>query len=85
MFFFFLCFYWHINICMLFNAIAILQEEQYWYYLTHSWEDEGFHTFPKGICPKVNIIARLEYKLADYDFTVHRLNLNTMRTAPSVC
>ena len=24
-------------------------------YLTHSWEDKGVHTFPKGICPKVNI------------------------------
>ena len=35
---------------MLFNAKAILLEEQY--YLTHSWEDKGVHTFPKGICPK---------------------------------
>ena len=26
-------------------------------YLTHSWEDKGVHTFPKGICPKVNVIA----------------------------
>ena len=42
----------------LFNAKAILIEEQY--YLTHSWEDKGVHTFPKGICPKVNVIARLE-------------------------
>ena len=24
-------------------------------YLTHSWEDKGFHTFPKGICQKVRI------------------------------
>ena len=49
---------------MLFNAKAILLEEQLWYYLTHSWEDKGVHTFPKGICPKVNVIARLEYELA---------------------
>ena len=55
---------WHINPCRLFNAKAIPLEEQYWYYLTHSWEDKGVHTFPKGICPKVNVIARLEYKLA---------------------
>ena len=38
----------------LFNAKPYLLEEQYWYYLTHSWEDKGVHTFPKGICPKVN-------------------------------
>ena len=45
-----------------------------WYYLTHSWEDKRVHTFPKGICPKVNIIAWLEYELAYYDSTVHRFN-----------
>ena len=57
----------------LFNAKAILLEEQYWYYLTHSWEDKGVHTFPKGICPKVNVIARLEYELAYYDSAVQQL------------
>ena len=31
------------------------------------------HTFPKGICPKVNVIARLEYEL-------HRFNHYTTRT-----
>ena len=35
-------------------------KEQQWYYLTHSWEDEGVHTFHRGICPKVNVIVRLE-------------------------
>ena len=39
----------------LFNGKAILLEGQN--YLTHSWEDKGVHTFPKGICPKVNVIA----------------------------
>ena len=34
-----------------------------WYYLTHSWKDKGTYTFPKGICPKVNVIARLEFEL----------------------
>ena len=48
----------------LFNAKAILREEQKLYYLTHRWEDKGVHTFPKGIWPKVNEIARLEYELA---------------------
>ena len=37
----------------LFNAKAILLEEQSWYHLTHSWEDKGVHTFPKGISLKV--------------------------------
>ena len=61
----------------LFNAKAILLEEQYWYYLTHSWEDKGVRTFPKGICPKVNVIARLEYELAYYDSAVQRFNQDT--------
>ena len=56
----------------LFNAKAILLEEQLWYYLTHSWEDKGVHTFLKGICPKVNVIARLEYEIAYNDSAVHR-------------
>ena len=55
---------------MLFNAKAILLEEHLWYYLTHSWENMGVHIFPKGICPKVNVIARLEYELAYYDSIV---------------
>ena len=66
----------------LFNAKAILLEEQQWYYSTHSWEDKRVHTFPKGICPKVNVIARLEYELAYYDSAVHRFNLYTTRTPP---
>ena len=64
----------------LFNAKAILLEEQY--YLTHSWEEKGVHTFPKGICPKVNIIARLENELAYYDSAVHRFNHYTTRLPP---
>ena len=64
----------------LFNAKAIHLEEQQWYNLTHNWEDKGVHTFPKGICPKVNVIARLEYELAYYDSAVHRFNHYTTRT-----
>ena len=37
---------------MLFDGKAILLEEQYWYYLTHSWEDKGTHTFPQGYLPE---------------------------------
>ena len=66
----------------LFNAKAILLEEQYWYYLTHSWEDKGVNIFPKGICPKVNVRARLEYELVYYDSTIHRFNHYTTRTPP---
>ena len=64
----------------LFNAKAIILEEQY--YVTHSWEDKGVHTFPKGIFLKVNIIARLENELAYYDSAVHRFNHYTTRTPP---
>ena len=69
----------------LFNVKAILLEEQLWYYLTHSWEDKGVHTFPKGICLKVNVIARLEYELAYYDSAVRRFNHYTTRTPPRDC
>ena len=58
-----------------FNAKSILLEEQWWYYLTHSWEDKGVHTFSKGICPKVNVIAY-------YDSAVQRFNHYTTRTPP---
>ena len=64
----------------LFNAKAILLEEHKWCYLTHSWEDKGVHIFPKGICPKVNVIARLEYELAYFDSAVNRFNHYTTRT-----
>ena len=56
-----------------------LLEEQY--HLTHSWEDNGVHTFP--ICPKVNVIAWLEYELAYHDSAVHRFNHYTTRTPHS--
>ena len=69
---------------MLINAKATLLEEQLWYYLTHSWEDKGVHTFPKGICPKVNVIAPLEYELAYYDSAVHRFKHYTTRTPSEV-
>ena len=64
----------------LFNAKTILLEEQWFYYLTHSWEDKWVHTFRKGICPKVNVIAWLESELAYYDSAVHRFNHYTTRT-----
>ena len=77
----FLFFSWHINLCRLYNAKAILLEHV-WYYLTHSWEDKGVHTFPKGICLKVTIIVWLEYELPYYDSAVHRFNHYTTRAPP---
>ena len=41
-----------------------------------------FHTFPKDICPKVNVIARLEYEPAYYESAVHRFNHYTTKTTP---
>ena len=67
-------YFWHINLCKLFNA-----REQLCYNLTHSWEDKGIHIFPKGICPKVKLIARLEFELAYYDSAVHRFNHYTTK------
>ena len=35
-----------------------------------SKEDKRVHTFPKSICPKVNVITWLEFELARYDSAV---------------
>ena len=43
----------------------------------------GVHTFTKGLCPKVKVIARLEYELVYCDTAVHRFNHYTTRTPPS--
>ena len=43
------------------------------------------HAFPKSICPKVNVIARLEFELAFYESAVHRFNHYTTRTPPHWC
>ena len=51
----------------LFNAKAIFLEEQEWCYLTRIWKDSVVHTFPKGICPKVKVVAQLEFERAYYD------------------
>ena len=80
----FVCLF-NINLLGLFNAKSILLKEQYWYYLTHGWEDKGVHTFTKGICPKVNVIAWLEFELAYYDSAVQRFNHYAMRTPSFFC
>ena len=48
---------WRINIHGLFSAKSILVEEKQWYYLIHSWVDNGIHIFLKGISLKVSVIA----------------------------
>ena len=50
----------------------------------HSWEDKGAHTFPNGICPKVNVVERLEFELACYDPALRRFNRYTTRTPPII-
>ena len=57
--------YWHINICGLFNAKAILVEEQQ-YYITHSWGNKEIHAFHKSISPYVNEIEWLDFEIAYY-------------------
>ena len=82
--FFFFCFFvlfvfWDINFHGLFHAKSILQEEQQWCDLTHSCEYQGVHFFPNGICPKVNVIAQLEFEFAYFDYAVY-----SIRTPPTV-
>ena len=47
-------------------------------------EDKEVHTFPKGICLKVNVIAWLEFKLTYDDSAVQWFNHYTTRTPPLI-
>ena len=58
----------------IFNAKAILIKEEQWYYLTHSWKDNGVHAFPKVISLKVNVIVWLEFKLSYFEATVEHFS-----------
>ena len=40
----------------------------------------GVHAFHKGVCPKVNVIERLEFELAYDKSAVHPFNHYTTRT-----
>ena len=40
----------------------------------------GGHTFPKSICPKVNVIARQKFEPAYFEDAVHHVNDYIMRT-----
>ena len=68
----------HIWVC--YKAIHL--EKQYLYYLTHSWDDKVVHSFSKGVCPKVNVTARLDFELTYYDSADYRFYHYTTRTLP---
>ena len=44
--------------------------------------DKGFRTFSKCICPKLNVIVRLEFELAYYDVVVENVNYYSTGTFP---
>ena len=45
--------------------------------------DKGVHAFPKGICPKMNVIAQLKFELAYNPITVH-LVIHYVPTVPPI-
>ena len=71
------------NCISTFAGYLMPKPEQWRYNLTHSWEDKGVHNFPKGICVKVNVIARLEFELTYYDSGSHCFNHYTTHTPPN--
>ena len=58
-----------INLRGLFTAKAILVEEQQLYYLKHRWKNNEVHAFPNGFCPKVSVIAWLEFDIVNFKAT----------------
>ena len=45
-------------------------------------KNSSVHDFPKGICPNVNVVAPLEFRLTYNDSAVQRFNHYTTRTGP---
>ena len=66
--------YCYINICRLFNLLAILAEELSSYNLIHAGKNVGFNTLPKDISPKMNSIAQLKFELGYDDVAVQHVN-----------
>ena len=66
---------------MLFNAKAILTKKNN---ETHSLKNKGVITFPPTISLKVNIIGRLEFKLAYFKTAVKLLMYNATKTPLTV-
>ena len=63
--------------------IYIIEKELQWFYLIPSYGDKGFHIPPKGITPKVKIIARLEFEIAYFKVAVHHFNRYVTWTSPT--
>ena len=55
-----------------------------WYYLTHCWGNKGVYTIPKGINPKMNVIAWLEFELAYFKASIQHFSHYTMGTSPHI-
>ena len=45
-----------------------------WYYITHSCVNNGVHAFPRGISPKVKVLAWLEFELVSNNVWVGPYN-----------
>ena len=59
---------------MLFNAKAILFEQQLRHYLINGRIDERFHLFSKCITPKVNVVGRLDFEIANFEVVVQHFS-----------
>ena len=73
----------HLWLVSLLNSISmwIIQNQSYpcrsrvmVLYLTHRWGDKEDHTFPKGISPKVSVMAKLGFEHIYYDITAHHIS-----------
>ena len=72
------------NLHGLFNTKFIRLEEQWWYCLTHSWEDKKGSYLFQGYLSKVNIIVWLEFGLAYNNIAVHCLTIKPWRHRQSI-
>ena len=61
---------------------SIFVELQKYNNLTSCWGDKGPHVFPKGISSKVNVIARLEFELVNYDIATQHVSYFTTGVLP---
>ena len=68
------------NFCGQSHTKANLAEGQQGYYFTYSREDKEVHTFPNGICTKVEIIVLLEFEVAYFEAAVLHFSHYTTRT-----
>ena len=55
------------------NFIPIFIEQE-WYNLTHTRWVRSFNDFPKGISPKVKVIAWLEFELTCFKASVQHVS-----------